>query len=183
MTKTKSTKAKDIKREWYLVDVKEKILGRLATKVARLLIGKAKPYFVPYLDCGDFVVVINAKKVRVTGKKEEQKIYTRYSGYPGGLKKETLGHLRERKPEEIIRRAVSGMLPKNKLRKQRLKRLFVYAAGKHPYDKKFKTKDTSLPADATHQALQAGEVAKAKSLLRGGEATTSTPRMVGQSEK
>lgn len=137
MKSTKPTKAKDIKREWHLVDVKEKILGRLATKVARLLIGKAKPYFVPYLDCGDFVVVINAKKVRVTGKKEEQKIYTRYSGYPGGLKKTVLKELREKSPEEIIRRAVSGMLPKNKLRKKRLKRLYIFADDKHPYNKKF----------------------------------------------
>ena len=133
---TRSTKAKDIKRSWHLIDAKEKILGRLAVKIARFLIGKEKPYFVSYLDCGDFVVIINAKKIKVTGKKEEQKIYTRYSGYPGGLKKETLKHLRERKPEEIIRRAVSGMLPKNKLRKQRLKRLYVYADEKHPYKNK-----------------------------------------------
>lgn len=141
MTNTKPTKAKDIKRAWHLIDAKGKILGRLATKVAHLLIGKDKPYFVPHLDCGDFVVVINAKEIEVTGKKENQKIYTRYSGYPGGLRKETLRHLRERNPQEIIRRAVSGMLPKNKLRKKRLKRLFVFAEEKHPYDKKLKTKN------------------------------------------
>lgn len=135
--RTKPTQAKEIKRQWHLVDAQDKILGRLAGKIAHLLIGKGRPYFVPYLDCGDFVVVVNAKKVAVTGKKEKQKIYTRYSGYPGGLKEETLGHLRERKPEEIIRRAVSGMLPKNKLRKKRLKRLYVFADDKHPYKKKF----------------------------------------------
>ncbi|MBL7158995.1 50S ribosomal protein L13 [Candidatus Microgenomates bacterium] len=135
MTITKSTKIKQIKREWHLIDAQDKILGRLATEIAQLLIGKKKPYFVYHLDCGDFIVVINAKKVKVTGKKEAQKIYTRYSGYPGGLKKEPLSKLREKKPEEIIRRAVSGMLPKNKLRKKRLKRLYVFADDQHPYAK------------------------------------------------
>lgn len=143
MTKTKPTKAKEIKRRWHLIDARKQILGRLATQIAHLLMGKDKPYFVPYLNCGDFVVVINAKKVRVTGKKEEQKIYTRYSGYPGGLKKESLRRLREKNPQEIIRHAVSGMLPKNKLRKERLKRLYVYADDKHPHAKKLKVKDTS----------------------------------------
>ena len=137
MTTTKSTKIKQIKREWHLIDAQDKILGRLATEIAQLLIGKTKPYFVYHLDCGDFIVVINAKKVKVTGKKEDQKIYQRYSGYPGGLKEEPLSKLRERRPEEIIRRAVSGMLPKNKLRKQRLKRLYVFAGPDHQYGKKF----------------------------------------------
>ena len=131
-----STKAKDIKRFWHLIDAKEEILGRLSTKIAQLLIGKAKPYFVPHLDCGDFVVVINAEKIRVTGKKEDQKIYTRYSGYPGGLKEIVLKDLRKKNPKEIIRHAVSGMLPKNKLRKGRLKRLCVYAGTDHPHGKK-----------------------------------------------
>jgi len=138
MIKTKSTKLKQIKRKWYLVDAKDKILGRVATKIVAFLIGKNKPYFVPHLDGGDYVVIINAQKVKVTAKKEEQKVYTRYSGYPGGLKKETLKALRQRKPEEIVRRAVAGMLPKNKLRKQRLKRLYIYGDEKHPYkNKKF----------------------------------------------
>lgn len=140
MKPTKPTKAKEIKCSWHLLDAKGVILGRLATKIAELLIGKKKPYFVPYLDCGDHVVVINAKKVRVTGKKENQKVYTRYSGYPSGLKKETLRHLREKNPQEIIHHAVSGMLPKNKLRKKRLKRLYIFADDKHPYTKKLKAK-------------------------------------------
>lgn len=141
MKVTKPTKAKEIKRKRHLVDAKGKVLGRLATKIAGLLIGKDKPYFIPYLDCGDFVVVINAKKVKVTGKKENQKTYTRYSGYPGGLKEETLERLRKRRPEEIIHHAVSGMLPKNKLRKKRLKRLHVFASSTHPYSKKLATRN------------------------------------------
>lgn len=136
--KTKPTQQKEIKRNWHLLDVEDKILGRVATTVASLLRGKNKPYFVSHLDCGDYVVVINAQKVTATGKKEKQKVYTHYSGYPGGLKKETLGNLRLRKPEEIIRRAVSGMLPKNKLTDRWLSRLYVFADKNHPYSDKFK---------------------------------------------
>jgi len=135
---TKPTKESDIKREWHLIDAKDKILGRLSTQIATLLMGKSKPYFVRHLDCGNFVVVINARHIRVTGKKEEQKVYTRYSGYPGGLKRETLRQLRERKPTEILRHAVSGMLPKNKLRKSMLARLFVFPDEKHTFADKFK---------------------------------------------
>lgn len=135
---TYSTKQKDIKRAWHLVDAKEKILGRVSTEIAELLIGKKKPYFVSYLDCGDFVVVINAAHVAVTGKKEKQKTYFRHSGYPGGLKTVSLGELRLRQPEKIIIHAVSGMLPQNKLRDRMLKRLYVFAAEEHPYKDKFK---------------------------------------------
>lgn len=135
---TKALKSRQITRDWHWLDAQGKILGRLATKIASFLIGKHKPNYVPYLDVGDYVVVINAKKVVVSGKKEEQKLYTRYSGYPGGLKKTTFRQLKEKKPEEIIRQAVSGMLPKNKLRKKRLARLFVFANEKHPYGDKFK---------------------------------------------
>jgi large subunit ribosomal protein L13 len=110
-------------------------LGRIAGEIAQLLRGKTKPYFVPNLDCGDYVVVVNAAKVAVTGKKETDKTYTRYSGYPGGLKETTLGELRIKRPSEIIRHAVSGMLPKNKLRDQWLTRLYIYSDAKHPYDK------------------------------------------------
>src|SRR5581483_2051813 len=113
---TDSTKEKDIKREWHLIDAKDKILGRISSEIAELLMGKSKPYFVRNLDCGDFVVVTNAKEVKVTGKKETLKKYYRYSGYPGGFKAEALGDLRKRRPEEIIRRAVSGMLPQNRLK-------------------------------------------------------------------
>ena len=135
---TKATRAGEIKRKWHLIDVKNKVLGRISTDIAQKLIGKSKPYYVGHLDVGDYVVVINAKNIKVTGKKEEKKIYTRYSGYPGGLKEEKLGDLRKRKPEKIIRHSVSGMLPKNKLRRRRLKRLFIFTGAKHKYEKKFK---------------------------------------------
>lgn len=125
------------KRAWHLVDVKGQILGRVSTRIAGLLIGKDKPEFVPYLDLGDYVVVVNAGKIRVTGKKETDKIYYRHSGYPGGLRSETLGELRKRRPEEIIRRAIKGMLPKNKLQKGRLKRLHIFAGDEHSFKGKF----------------------------------------------
>ena len=137
MKQTKSTKTNDIKREWHLVDVKDKILGRIASDIALLLMGKSKPYFVRNLDLGDYAVVINAKNVRTTGKKEDLKKYFRFSGYPGGLKAETLKELRERKPEEIITHAVSGMIPQNKLKAQMLKRLYVFAGEEHNYKDKF----------------------------------------------
>ena len=138
---TQATKAKEIVRAWHIVDVKGKILGRSSTRIALFLMGKAKPYFIKNLDCGDYVVVINAKDVEVTGKKETDKIYTRYSGYPGGLRKEAYGKLHARKPEEIIKHAVKGMLPQTRLRDRMLTRLFVYAEDKHPYEEKFKTKN------------------------------------------
>ncbi len=127
-----------VERRWHLIDAKDQILGRISTKISRLLSGKDKIEYVPYLDIGDHVVVINAKEVAVTGKKERQKIYYRHSGYPGGLRAETLRELRERRPEEIIRRAVKGMLPKNKLAKSMLKRLYIFAGAEHPYQEKFK---------------------------------------------
>lgn len=135
---TKSTKASEIKRKWHFLDAKDEILGRLSTKIAQLLMGKSKAYFVRYLDVGDYVVVVNAKDVKVTGGKEEKKTYTRYSGYPGGLKRETLRSLRSRKPEEIIRHAVSGMLPQNRLHDKMLKRLHIFSDKEHPYKDKFK---------------------------------------------
>lgn len=137
MNQTKSTKAKDIKREWHLIDVKNKILGRSASEIALFLMGKAKSNFVRNLDLGDYVVVVNAKDVKVTGNKESQKNYYRHSGYPGGFKKETLGDLRERSPEEIIKHAVSGMLPQNKLRAKMLKRLYVFKNEEHKFQDKF----------------------------------------------
>lgn len=137
---TKPTRESEIKRNWHLIDVKGKILGRAATEIAQLLIGKSKPYFAKNLDCGDYVVITNAVNVRVSGKKEKDKVYTRYSGYPAGLRKITLSEMREKKPEEIIRHAVSGMLPKNKLRASMLKRLFVYKGEEHPYNDNIKDK-------------------------------------------
>uniref|UniRef100_A0A832DRV5 Large ribosomal subunit protein uL13 n=1 Tax=candidate division WWE3 bacterium TaxID=2053526 RepID=A0A832DRV5_UNCKA len=126
MSKTLLKESKEVKRAWHLLDAQGQTLGRLGTRVARLLIGKDKPGWVPYLDQGDYVVVVNAAGVAVTGKKETQKRYFRYSGYPGGLKSESLGELRKRRPQEIIRHAVAGMLPKNKLGSRMITRLFVY---------------------------------------------------------
>ncbi len=120
-----------------MVDAKDIVLGRLSTDIALKLMGKYKPYFVRHLDCGDYVVVINAKHVAVTGKKEKKKLYGSYSGFPGGLKKKALWQLRAEKPTEIIHHAVSGMLPKNKLRGRLLTRLYIYPNADHPYAIKF----------------------------------------------
>ena len=135
---TKPTRTADIKREWHLIDIKGKILGREASKIAMLLMGKGKPYFVRNLDCGDYVVIVNAKEVKVTGKKETLKSYYRHSGYPGGFKAEKLIDLRKRNPEEIIKEAVKGMLPQNRLRDKMLSRLFVFSGEEHSYQDKFK---------------------------------------------
>lgn len=137
MNFTKSTKLTDIKRNWHIIDVGGKILGRVSTQIAQLLIGKSKPYFVSNLDCGDYVVVINASKILVTGKKKDQKIYMKYSGYPSGLKRKTYKQVMIENPTRIIRESVSGMLPKNKLRDLMLKRFYIYANDQHPYKSKF----------------------------------------------
>jgi large subunit ribosomal protein L13 len=138
MNQTVATKASEIKREWHLIDVKDKTLGRVASEIAQLLMGKSKAYFVRNLDCGDYVVVINAKSVKTTGKKEEQKKYYRHSGYPGGFKVESLKELRIRKPENIIMHAVKGMLPDNRLQDRMMARLFVFEGEEHKYGDKFK---------------------------------------------
>ncbi len=135
---TPSTKISDVVRVWHLVDVKGKVLGRISTDIAHRLMGKAKPYYVRNLDCGDYVVVINAKEVAVTGHKEKEKMYGNYSGYPGGLKEKALWQLRAEKPAEIVWRAVYGMLPKNKLRDILTTRLYIYPTVEHPYWDKFK---------------------------------------------
>lgn len=137
MKQTSSTKIKDIKREWNLIDVKDKILGRVSSDIALLLMGKSKPNFVRNLDCGDYVVVINAKNVRVTGKKEKKKTYYRHSGYPGGFKAEALSDLRIRNPSGIVKHAVSGMLPQNRLKADMLKRLHIFEGEEHKYNDKF----------------------------------------------
>lgn len=138
MTRTYSPKASEIKRSWHLIDAKDQILGRMATKIATLLMGKNKPNFVPHLDCGDYVVVINAAEVQVTGQKKEKKKYYRHSGYPGGFKEITFKQQMAKDPRKIVRHAVSGMLPKNKLRDERLARLKIFVDKKHPYEGKFK---------------------------------------------
>jgi large subunit ribosomal protein L13 len=121
-------------RDWYVVDAEGKTLGRLATQLADVLRGKRKPEYTPHCDTGDFVVVVNAEKVAVTGNKREQKRYWRHSGYPGGIRSRTLGDLLERRPEEVIRRAVKGMLPRNRLARQQLRKLKVYAGPEHPHE-------------------------------------------------
>ena len=131
--KTYAGKAGDIQRKWYVVDAEEKVLGRLASQVAHILRGKHKPYFSTYLDNGDHVIIINAEKIRVTGKKEEQKCYYSHSGYPGGLKIRPYRKVMATKPEQILRSAIWGMLPKNKLGKQMFRKLKVYAGGEHPH--------------------------------------------------
>ncbi len=123
----------DVQREWFIVDATGKTLGRLATEIAKVLMGKHKPTYTPHVDGGDFVVVINAEKVFVTGKKLTDKIYYKHTGYMGHLKETTLKEMLEKKPEEVIRLAVRGMLPKNKLRDRRMKRLKVYAGPEHPH--------------------------------------------------
>ncbi|RKY39908.1 MAG: 50S ribosomal protein L13 [Candidatus Omnitrophota bacterium] len=120
-------------RRFYLIDAQGKVLGRLATRIADILRGKHKPDFAPHQDKGDYVIVINAEKVRVTGKKRESKVYRHYSGYPGGLKEETFAQLLARKPERIIMLAVKGMLPKNKLARRMIRRLKVYRGNTHPH--------------------------------------------------
>ncbi|HPD60568.1 MAG TPA: 50S ribosomal protein L13 [Thermodesulfobacteriota bacterium] len=122
-----------IEKDWFLVDAENKILGRLASKIASILKGKTKPIFTPYLDTGDFVIVINAQKIKLTGKKIKDKIYYHYSGYPGGMKAITTKDLLQKKPEEVIRKAVWGMLPKNSLGRQMLTKLKVYAGKEHPH--------------------------------------------------
>ena len=136
MKSTISTKASQIQRNWHLVDVKDQVLGRIATRIAGKLIGKQKEYYVPYLDCGDYVVVVNASQIKVTGKKAKQKMYSNYSGYPGGLKQKSFEQMMEHDPKKVVLHAVSGMLPKNKLKAKMLKRLYIYPDMEHPYGAK-----------------------------------------------
>jgi large subunit ribosomal protein L13 len=121
-------------RDWYVVDAEGKTLGRLATQIADALRGKRKPEYTPHCDTGDFVVVVNAAKVRVTGNKLNDKLYHRHSGYPGGLRSRTLAEMLDRRPEEVVRMAVKGMLPRNRLARQQLTKLKVYAGPEHPHD-------------------------------------------------
>ena len=131
--KTYSTKAKDVERQWHVIDASGKTLGKLATQVANLLMGKHKPTFVPYLDTGDFVIVLNATKIRVTGKKPKQKTYYRHSGYPGGIKAETYEEMMATHPTRVIEHAVKGMLPHNRLGRAMFKKLKVYIGDSHPH--------------------------------------------------
>ena len=140
MKVTRHTTEQQIKRAWHLVDVKDQILGRQAVSIAHKLMGKGKGYFANNMDCGDYVVVVNAKDVKTTGRKELLKKYTRYSGYPGGLRTRTLKEVKEQDPTEVITHAVSGMLPKNRLRAKMLKRLYVFSDENHKFQDKLEVK-------------------------------------------
>jgi large subunit ribosomal protein L13 len=134
MQKTWNAKPGEIERQWYVVDAEGKTLGRLATRIAETLRGKGKAQYTPHVDTGDFVVVVNAEKVAVTGKKLDEKVYYRHSGYPGGLKQRTLRAQLERRPTEVLRKAVKGMLPRNRLARQQITKLKIYAGPAHPHE-------------------------------------------------
>src|SRR2546423_370144 len=132
--KTWTAKPGEVTRRWYIVDAEGQTLGRLATQIADTLRGKNKPQYTPHVDTGDFVIVVNAEKIAVTGKKLDEKIYYRHSGYPGGLRSRTLREQLQRRPTEVIRKAVKGMLPKNRLARKQINKLKIYAGPEHPHD-------------------------------------------------
>ncbi|MDP6402589.1 MAG: 50S ribosomal protein L13 [SAR202 cluster bacterium] len=138
-TKPYQPRASDLNPEWHVIDAEDKTLGRLASEIAVLLQGKHRPMYVPYLNTGDYVVVINAEKIRVTGKKLDQKVYYRHSGYPGGLKEITLSRLLDKTPTKALHHAVKGMLPKNIIGRRMLSRLKLYAGDSHPHDAQIRT--------------------------------------------
>ena len=142
--KTWNAKAEDFERRWYLVDAEGQTLGRLATRIADTLRGKRKPEFTPHVDSGDFVVVVNAEKIAVTGKKLDEKLYYRHSGYPGGLRSRSLREELERRPTEVLRRAVKGMLPRNRLARRQITKLKIYAGPVHPHEAQ---RPEALPLD------------------------------------
>jgi large subunit ribosomal protein L13 len=133
MMKSYMARPLEVERRWHLIDAEGKTLGRLASEIARLLRGKNRPQYTPHVDVGDFVVVVNAEKIAVTGKKAEQKVYRRYTGYPGGLRELSYEDMAERKPTEILRKAVYGMMPKTRLGRQQLRKLKIYAGPEHPH--------------------------------------------------
>jgi large subunit ribosomal protein L13 len=164
MSRTYTPRASEIERQWFLVDADGETLGRLASRVSRLLAGKHKPGYATHIDTGDHVVVINASKVAVSRNKLSDKVYARHSGYPGGFREETLGDLLARRPEEVIRRAVKGMLPRNTLGVQQLRKLKIYAGGEHPHEAQQPSElasDRRSPAAAASRAA-GGEAAPAK---------------------
>ena len=133
LMRTYTAKPLEVERTWYVVDAEAQTLGRLATQIAGVLRGKGKPAYTPHVDTGDFVVVVNAEKIRVTGNKLDQKVYYRHSGYPGGLRERTLREQLDRRPTEVLRKAVKGMLPKNRLAAKQLNKLKIYAGPAHPH--------------------------------------------------
>ncbi len=132
--KTYIAKPQEVEKKWYIIDAENKVLGHMATKIADKLRGKDKPIFAPHMDCGDFIVVINAGKIKLTGNKEEKKVYSKHSGYPGGYREIKAGRLLELKPTKLLEFAVRGMLPKNRLRNELMKKLKLYAGSDHPHE-------------------------------------------------
>lgn len=132
--KSYMARPQEVERKWYVVDAEGQTLGRLATEIARLLRGKTKPQYTPHVDTGDFVIVVNADRVNVTGRKAEQKLYRRHTGYPGGLKEVSYEQMMDRKPTEIVRKAVYGMMPKTRLARQQFKKLKIYAGPEHLHE-------------------------------------------------
>ncbi|HAI85105.1 MAG TPA: 50S ribosomal protein L13 [Chitinophagaceae bacterium] len=130
---TKHANAATVQRNWYVVDGTNQTVGRIASRIAAILRGKNKTYYTPHVDCGDYVIIINADKVVYTGNKSEQKVFQNFSGYPGGLKEETAKDLLKRRPESVMERTIKGMLPKNRLGRKMFKKLFVYAGSNHPH--------------------------------------------------
>jgi large subunit ribosomal protein L13 len=142
--KTYSAKPGEVDRRWYVVDAEGQTLGRLATQIADTLRGKRKPQYTPHVDTGDFVVVVNAQKIQVTGNKLDQKMYHRHSGYPGGLRSRTLREQLDRRPTEVLRKAVKGMLPRNRLARAQINKLKIYAGPEHPHEAQ---SPTTLPLE------------------------------------
>ena len=132
--KSYMARPQEVERKWYVVDAEGKTLGRLASEIARILRGKNKPQYTPHVDTGDFVVVVNADRVSVTGRKAEQKLYRRHTGYPGGLREASYEQMMDRKPTEILRKAVYGMMPKTRLGRQQFRKLKIYAGPEHPHE-------------------------------------------------
>ena len=155
-TKTYSLKQGEINKAWHVVDADGQTLGRLSTEVARLLMGKHKPTYTSHLDMGDFVIVVNADKIRVTGKKLDDKIYYRHTGYVGGLKEMTLGDMLRRKPRQVIEKSVKGMLPRNKLARHQLGHLKVYAGPDHPHEAQVRGAEKRQEGDAGQVAAGVG---------------------------
>lgn len=163
MNKSYSAKASEIKRDWHLIDANDQVLGRLTTQVARLLMGKHKPMYTPNIDTGDYVVVINAAKVRVTGHKDTDKVYVHHSPYPGGIKEASFNTMLEKRPEHIIELAVRGMLPHSKLGNQMRKKLKVYAGADHPHASQIKVAEAvaaGADAEAPKKTVRKPKAAK-----------------------
>ena len=156
--KTYSPKAKDINREWRVIDATDKTLGKMVTQIASLLMGKHKPIYAPHIDTGDYVVVINAAKVHVTGKKAEQKLYYRHSGYPGGLKSQSFEELLRKDPVRVIELAVKGMLPHNSLGRAIFKKLKVYPGNEHPHQAQISTRRHERSAGIRTTENEEGEI-------------------------